>query len=484
MTFPIAEQIFTVKPRPHQLEAVDALATAATRFAYAEMSVASGKSLVMALLARRALPSTRVLILAHNEELVEQNAKACKWVGEKPVLCSTGLGRPGVFGSLTVGTVGTVLNRIDYFKDVGVVIIDEVHRAKMEPNKDGSASQYLQIKDALPQAWFRGVTGTGWREDGSGSLEHTFGPKVFNYGFLEALEDGFVKPLRAVPATAPDIETKGLKTNSQGEWSGQELTNRGVALAAEHTAAALAAMQDEGRSRGLFFACDIEHADALEKECKARGVDARAVHTGNGGRGDHVDEFRQGKFPVLISVGLFSTGFDVPDIDFLAFMRPMKSSLLYGQSLGRGARLSEFANDCVVADFGGNILRHGALDMIKPPKRRDSPGPKVDDGTPAPEGEKLDSIERTVGADLRKGAHAADVLSRGSKPKWVRPTGDPTFLMQRRFWLIPTSLGPVRWFSVSYPTDSQFLYCEYDARHGWVARGAVDTKGVLHKVWH
>ena len=54
--------------------------------------------------------------------------------------------------------------------------------------------------------------------------------------------------------------------------------------------------------------------------------------------------------------------------------------------------------------------------------------------------------------------------------------------MQRRFWLIPTALGPVRWFSISYPTDAVHLYCEYDARHGWTARGAVDTKGVLHKV--
>jgi DNA repair protein RadD len=465
--------------RKHQNEAVDALASSTDRFAFAEMSVASGKSLVMASLAKRALSQTRVLILAHTEELVKQDAAACKWLGLTPHICSAALGEKAVFGPLTVGTVGTVAHRLDYFMNAGVVIIDEIHRARMEANKDGSASQYLKIRDTLRNSWFRGVTATGWREDGTGSLENTFGRKVYTYGFLEALEDGYVKPLRGVAAEAPEIDTKGLKTNSQGEWSGTELTNRGVALAPQHAAALLAAMKEEERSRALVFACDIEHANALEAELRKLGIDARAVHTGNGGRKTNVDAFRKGEFPIMISVAMFNTGFDVPDIDFMAFCRPMKSALLYAQSLGRGARLSEFANDCAVADFGGNILRHGALDMIKPPKRRPT-GSKVGD-EPEDTGPKLESIERSVGGDLRKGAAAGSLLSRHGKPKWVQPVGEPTFLVGRFLWIIPTALGPVRWFSPTYPLDAMHLWCEYDPRYGWTARGAVDSVGVLHK---
>jgi DNA repair protein RadD len=472
--------MLSVELRPHQHEAVHALSTAQDKFAYAEMSVASGKSLVMARLAQIALPRTRVVIIAHTDELVKQNAKACRWLGMQPTTCCSGLGEVAVFGRLTVGTVGSVVGHLDYFKDAGLIIIDEVHRARMEAYKDGSASQYLAIKDALKNIWFRGVTGTGWREDGSGSLENSFGRCVYKYGFLEALEDGFVKPLRAVPAKAPDIKTEGLKVNSQSEWSGHELTNRGVALAPVHAAALLEAMKEEGRRRALIFACDIEHADALEAECRKLGHDARAVHSGKKGAGGAVEEFRRGAFPILVSVAKFNTGFDVPDIDFMAFCRPMKSSLLYAQSLGRGARLSESASDCVVVDFGGNILRHGALDMIRPPKRRGPSDGKVSDG-PEEEKEKLDSLERTVGGDLRMGAKEGSLLSRHSKPRWVAPTGDPTFLVGRHLWLIPTQLGPVRWFSPSYPTDATHLFCEYDARYGWTARGARDSKGLLKK---
>lgn len=477
------EQILSVTLRRHQNEAVDALATAPYQFAYAEMSVASGKSLVMGSLAKRALlrPRNRVMIVAHTEELVKQNAHACKWLGLNPAICSAALGQSSVFADLTVGTVGTIAKRLNYFQDVSAVIVDEVHRARMEENKDGSASLYLRIKDGLPNAFFRGVTGTGWREDGTGSLENTFGHKVYNYGFIEALEDGYVKPLRAVPAEAKDFDTKGLKTNSQGEWSGQELTNRGVALAPEHAVALLAAMREEDRHRALIFACDIEHANALEAELRKLGVDARAVHTGNGGRVANVEAFRKGAFEILVSVAMFNVGFDVPDIDFMAFCRPMKSALLYAQSLGRGARLSELAYDCVVCDFGGNILRHGALDMIKPPKRRAQNGPTVgaepDDDVP-----KLDEIDRMVGGDLRKGAAEGSLLSRHGKPKWVEPSGDPTYLIGRNLWLIPTvTLGQVRWFSPSYPLDAKHLFCEYDGRRGWTARGAVDSVGILHK---
>jgi hypothetical protein len=294
------------------------------------------------------------------------------------------------------------------------------------------------------------------------------------------MEDGFVKPLRAVAAKAPEIKTEGLKVNAAGEWGGHELTNRGVVLAPLHAAATLSAIREEGRRRVLVFACDIAHADALEVEFRKLGVDARAAHTGKKGVSSTVEEFRQGVFPVLVSVQKFNVGFDVPDIDFMAFCRPMKSGLLYAQSLGRGARLSEIASDCVVVDFGGNITRHGALDMVRPPKRRPTSDGKADDPSTDPK-EKLDSLERTVGGDLRKGAIEGSLLSRHSKPKWVEPTGSPTFLVGRHLWLIPTSLGPVRWFSPSYPLDADWLFCEYDPRHGWTARGARDAQGLLRK---
>ena len=61
---------------------------------------------------------------------------------------------------------------------------------------------------------------------------------------------------------------------------------------------------------------------------------------------------------------MFTTGFNVVDIDYMAFCRATKSAVLYAQSLGRGARITPYAANCLVSDFGGNIQRHGTLDAV------------------------------------------------------------------------------------------------------------------------
>src|SRR6202030_372915 len=61
---------------------------------------------------------------------------------------------------------------------------------------------------------------------------------------------------------------------------------------------------------------------------------------------------------------MFTTGFNVVDIDYMAFFRATKSAVLYAQSLGRGARITPYAANCLVSDFGGNIQRHGTLDAV------------------------------------------------------------------------------------------------------------------------
>ena len=46
-------------------------------------------------------------------------------------------------------------------------------------------------------------------------------------------------------------------------------------------------------------------------------------------------------------------------------LRPTASPGLYQQMVGRGLRLHESKKDCLVLDFGGNILRHGPIDAIR-----------------------------------------------------------------------------------------------------------------------
>ena len=61
---------------------------------------------------------------------------------------------------------------------------------------------------------------------------------------------------------------------------------------------------------------------------------------------------------------MLTTGFDAPGTDLIALLRPTKSVGLYVQMVGRGTRLAEGKEDCLVLDFAGNTARHGPIDTV------------------------------------------------------------------------------------------------------------------------
>lgn len=347
-------------PRKHQLEGVQALIAHDGRFSVAEITVAGGKSDMLGMLALHYSQFGRVLIVAHNKELVKHNSAACKRHGITPGVCSSSIS-VNAFGRVTVGTIGTILNRVHLFRDVIAILVDEVHM--VPPAK---SSRYRRLFDKIPQSKVHGLTGTTFRADGTGDLAKTFGPIVYRYTFLDALRDGYVKPLVPVDAGEDEtIDVEGLKTTA-GDFDPDEMAPRAIKLAPSHAKTILEVMQKFNRRRVLVFCCNIEHVDKMEAEFKRLGVPAVGVHSQSitGKRDKSVEAFRAGQSPILVSCNMFTTGFDVPDIDYEAFCRATKSAVYYAQGLGRGARITPYAANCLVSDFGGNIQRHGTLDAV------------------------------------------------------------------------------------------------------------------------
>jgi superfamily II DNA or RNA helicase len=347
-------------PRKHQVDCVQKLTAYENRFSVGEACVASGKSGMLGMLAAHYSQHGRVLIVAHNKELVTQNAAAARLLGLSPGVCSASIST-NAFARVTVGTIGTIINRVRLFRDVAAILVDEVHR--VPPAK---SSQYRQLFEALPHAKVHGLTGTPFRSDGTGNLEKTFGPVVYRYGFLDALRDGYVKPLVPVDAGEDEeIDVEGLKTTA-GDFDLEEMAPRAIKLAPSHVRTVLDVMRRMHRRRVLVFCCNTEHVDKVENEFHRLGVPAVGVHSKSitGKRDKSVEAFRNGLAPILVSCNMFTTGFNVPDIDYMAFCRATKSAVLYAQSLGRGARPTPYAQNCLVSDFGGNILRHGTLDAV------------------------------------------------------------------------------------------------------------------------
>jgi DNA repair protein RadD len=75
-------------------------------------------------------------------------------------------------------------------------------------------------------------------------------------------------------------------------------------------------------------------------------------------------EYEHGEVRALVNVACLNVGFNVPSIDLLFNMRPMRSPVMYIQSTGRAMRLCEGKRDALFLDFGGVIETLGPIDQV------------------------------------------------------------------------------------------------------------------------
>ena len=76
-----------------------------------------------------------------------------------------------------------------------------------------------------------------------------------------------------------------------------------------------------------------------------------------------IREFRNRPEPgIVVTVDMLSTGVDIPDLEYIVFLRPVKSRILFEQMIGRGTRRGELYADkshFVVFDcFDGTLLEY------------------------------------------------------------------------------------------------------------------------------
>jgi type I restriction enzyme, R subunit len=120
----------------------------------------------------------------------------------------------------------------------------------------------------------------------------------------------------------------------------------------------------------IFAANDLphtSHADQLVELAVGifgRGEEFVRKITGRVDRPlQRIREFRNRPNPgIVVTVDLLSTGVDIPDLEYIVFLRPVKSRILFEQMLGRGTRRGERWPDkshfTVFDCFGGTLLQY------------------------------------------------------------------------------------------------------------------------------
>jgi DNA repair protein RadD len=117
------------------------------------------------------------------------------------------------------------------------------------------------------------------------------------------------------------------------------------------------------RKAWLVFCTGVKHAQHVAEVLRQHGVAAECVtgETPKKERERIIEISLAGRLRALTNANVLTTGFDYPDIDLIAMLRPTMSASLYVQMAGRGMRVKSHTDHCLVLDFAGVVEAHGPI---------------------------------------------------------------------------------------------------------------------------
>lgn len=332
----------------------------------------AGKSLLIAKIIEDALafPETRILMLTHVSELLQQNAEELLGLvpGVDLGFYSASLGQKILDRQVTFAGIQSIWQRAhDMIPAPDLVLIDEAHL--VPKNSETRYGKFLaDLKVCNPHVKVVGLTATPYRLDsgylhkGEGAL---FDGIAYDIPVGMLMDKGYLSPVVS-KGTQHKIDLTNVKMR------GGEFNDSDLAMAASDPELVKATVQEicqygDDRKSWLIFASGVGHAEMIKAEMAARGVAAEIV-TGDSNKTDRarkIADFKAFKTRCLININVLTAGFNHPATDLVALVRATASPGLYCQMVGRGTRLYSGKADCLVLDYGQNVERHGFIDAVR-----------------------------------------------------------------------------------------------------------------------
>lgn len=370
--------------RPYQVEAVEAVYRHLREREdnpCVVIPTGGGKTPVIATICRDAVQgwNGRVLILAHVKELLEQaRDKLDQVCPDLHVgIYSAGLNRRDTTHPVIIAGIQSVYQKAEQLGHFDLVIVDEAHMIPPGRDGDGMYRRFLaDMQGVNRHLRVVGLTATPFRMS-SGPIcvlppEGILNSICYEIGVRELIRDGYLSPLRSKSGRyKPDFQSLHVRAGEFVSDEVEQLMDQD-ALVQSACREIVDAVRTGGRRACLVFASGVEHGKHV-----ARTIEQISKGTSGGecgfidgqtpmlNRDEMIRRFRAGELTYLVNVNVLTTGFDAPNVDCVALLRPTLSPGLYYQMVGRGFRLCDGKTDCLVLDFGGNVLRHGPVDAIR-----------------------------------------------------------------------------------------------------------------------
>lgn len=350
--------------RDYQKESVDELRSAFRSYKHVifQLPTGGGKGVVIGAVSSMALnKGNRVLILAHSEEIIKQDARHCgKWGAETAIVLSKTKKAPGApCVCMMAQTARQRVKKEDWllwFRGFKMIILDECHRAEFD-----------FVFDVIsPDTYVVGLSASPARYGGQRQLGLDYEAIVTGPSVQDLIDLGFLCKCRLFSLDAPRMDDVEW-SSARGDYNLGQMADK-----FKSQTRYVGAVENYQRicpgEKCLVFCCSSEQTIQLTKAFCEAGIDARYCLSGDfdedeeysGERKDIIDGFARGDFPVLVNFGLFTTGLDIPDIKVVMLMFSTTSLVKYLQCLGRASRPANGKNgEFICMDFGMNFERLG-----------------------------------------------------------------------------------------------------------------------------
>lgn len=337
-----------------------------------EAATGAGKSHLIAALAETIHVHTgkRVLCLAPSAELVTQNREKFLATGNKASMFSASAGAKELRHKVVFGSPLTVKNRISRFKnEYAAVIVDEAHgltptlKSIIDAMRDGNPNLRVIGTTATPFRMNDGYIFRLWPDDkvndDYAAREPYFAKLVHRITAPTLIDMGFLTPPIVGTPEAQGYDTGDMQVNSRGQFDKADV-DRAYHGKGRLTSQIVADVVDQCRDRRgvMFFAATVQHAQEVMESLPP---EMSAIVTGTTPKREResiLARFKSRRIKYLVNVAVLTTGFDAPHVDCIAILRKTESAGLFTQIIGRGLRISEGKENCLLLDYTTNIDDH------------------------------------------------------------------------------------------------------------------------------
>ena len=344
------------------------------------LPTAWGKSILTAFVANEI--EDKLLVIQPSKELLEQNYKKyvslCGDFGAQAGVYSASFGRKDI-NKITYATIGSIKKIGKTFKQLGFkkMLIDEAHLYPREADSMlGTFLEDSEISHVL------GITATPIKLQANTGLDgerfsklvmltsrskkgNFFKDIVHVSQVQEMIELGFWSKL--VYKTSGFDSSELVYNSSKSEFT-EDSMQRAFAANDIHKQIKQELDVNSDRKHILAFVPSIDEAIQFAQEYPNSAAIYSGMHASE--RERVISEFRKGNIRVIFNVRVLSTGFDYTKIDCIILGISTASIALYYQILGRGTRIDDEKENCLISDLAGNVDRFGKVEDITFEKER------------------------------------------------------------------------------------------------------------------